>query len=114
MSREIRVAIVGMILGILATIATEEMKCILLPFTSNCLKCWKEIQPTINVGSIWGKFSILLLWFVLPATSFLMFVVIDPKEQVYPNRVAIVSVLVFLILPLTLFIVYIYNFEKCL
>jgi hypothetical protein len=40
MNREIRVAILGMILGILSTIATEEMRCFFkLSKASKCYQC---------------------------------------------------------------------------
>jgi hypothetical protein len=50
MSREVRIAIIGMILGLLATIATEEMRCFfLLSKTSKCHQCLQSIGRTDNL-----------------------------------------------------------------
>jgi hypothetical protein len=115
MSREIRVAIVGMILGLLATIATEEMRCIFLPFTSKCVRCIiKQNIYTINPISL--VFMPLIVG-IMPLITWILFCIIDPENDMNPNlplftRIIILTFVLF-ILPLVIFIGWIYEFQKC-
>lgn len=114
MNREIRVAIVGMILGILATIATEEMRCLFLPFTSTCLKCIikHKIFGVINPISL---FLAPLLLGGLPLMVLIQFCLISEEDlnpDIDPRAIA-GAIFGFLILPLVALILSIYQFEKC-
>ncbi|MGL4499477.1 MAG: hypothetical protein ACRCU2_10495 [Planktothrix sp.] len=62
MSREIRIAIIGMILGILSTVATEEMRCFFkLSKTSKCHQCLQSINITDSHDVIIGFIIIVLV-----------------------------------------------------
>ena len=93
MNREVRIAIVGIILGILSTIATEEMRCIFLPFASTCLMCDKKLSVFAIVCILY-----LILCFIEPADSS-----------------ASLNFCIFMLALLTATLVFfIYEFEKCL
>lgn len=109
MNREIRVAIVGMILGILSTIATEEMRCIFLPFTSTCLRC--IIKHKI-LGSDPIAVVIVSLFWVIHLIFFCML----GEDDINSNTTLITKIQLtsyFGIVPLAYFIAMIYVFEKC-
>ncbi|MGL4499476.1 MAG: hypothetical protein ACRCU2_10490 [Planktothrix sp.] len=116
MNREIKTAIVGMILGILSTIATEEMRCLFLPFTSTCLRCIIK-HKIFDVNPI----SLVLFPLIvggLPLMMFIIFCIIDPENDINPDvppfgRI-VLATFFYLIMPLAMLVGVLYQFEKCM
>jgi len=112
MSRESRITIVGLILGILSTLAPQEMRCIFLPFTSSCFRCLQDSNPPYK-GSLTTALSMLSIIIVFG----FVYCILDPevgnpKTSLFERELGLTAM--FLFPSLLILLISIYQLEKCL